>query len=154
MQRRTFLAFLGMSLAALACRHAGQGGTTTTTGDTNSTDPYGSATGQGNASPPPPVEFIPIWEKHQVPKYPGAEPGQLQPLATQVENGGTLSFAVPDPAEKVLDFYRTTLPSLGWTLQPAPAGALAAKREGAALTVVVKGSEHGTTVLLMLTDAI
>ncbi|MBO9405776.1 MAG: hypothetical protein J7448_11900, partial [Thermomicrobium sp.] len=62
--------------------------------------------------------------------------------------------AVPDPADRVLEFYRTALPQLGWQLQSAPKNSLAAKRGEAALTVVVKASDQGTTVLLMLTDAI
>ncbi|GBD18135.1 hypothetical protein HRbin27_00627 [bacterium HR27] len=154
MRRRRFLALaFGSAIALAGCRNrqrSGQAGASepvatgtpgTTRESARSTAPTGS------------YEFIPVWEMHQVPKYPGSEPGELSPLATQVQNGGTISFATPDPADKVLDFYRTALPQLGWTLQPSPQSSVAAKRGDAALTVIVKGSEHGTTVLLMLTDA-
>ncbi len=153
MHRRGFLTFLvGGTAILFGCRRRQQ--EQTGAGAPNQADPYGS----GASSAPPTntgsYEFIPVWEMHQVPKYPGSEPGELSPLPTQVQNGGTLSFAVPDPAEKVLEFYRTALPALGWERKPSPSGALAAQRGEASLTVVVKQGEHGSTVLLMLTDAV
>lgn len=152
MNRRSFLTFLaGEAILLFGCRRRQQ--ESATPGTVNQADPYSS----GASSAPTPssasYELIPVWEMHRVPKYPGSEPGNFSPLATQIQNGGTLSFAVSDPVDKVLEFYQTALPALGWTLQPAPASAIVAKRGDAALTVVVKGSEHGTTVLLMLTDA-
>lgn len=150
MNRRSFLTLLaGGTILLFGCRRQQQAGNNSASqANTPAAETPAAQTGSSAS-----YELIPVWEMHQVPKYPGSEPGELSPLATQIQNGGTLSFAVPDPADKVLEFYRTALPALGWTLQPAPASAIAAKRGDAALTVVVKGSEHGTTVLLMLTDA-
>lgn len=150
MNRRSFLTLLaGGTILLFACRRQQQAGTNLVSQASTPATETPAAQISSSAS----YQFIPVWEMHQVPRYPGSEPGGLSPLATQIENGGMLSFAVPDPADKVLEFYRTALPALGWTLQPAPASAIAAKRGDAALTVVVKGSEYGTTVLLMLTDA-
>ncbi len=154
MRRRAFLAFLASLSIGVACRRSNPGtASEATPGESSaSSDPYG----YGSSAQPAPTSYqmIEQWAMHQVPLYPGAQPGELSPLATQVENGGTISFAVPDPAERVLEFYRTALPQLGWQLQAAPANSIAAKRGQAALTVIVKGSDQGTTVLLMLTDAI
>jgi len=148
--RRRQLLVLALATLAAACRRSGSGNTASpASGSSAAVSPASGAT-----TPAASYEFIPVWEMHQVPKYPGSEPGELSPLATQVQNGGTLSFATPDPADAVLAFYRTALPQLGWELRPSPASSIAARRGDAALTVVVKGSEHGTTVLLMLTDAV
>ncbi len=151
MNRRRFLTSLGLLPPAglLACRRRASGEGTDSGATAGGTTPSpGSAAGT-----PTQYELIEAWAMHRVPKYPGSQPGELSPLPTQVEAGGTISFATPDSADAVLDFYRTALPALGWKLQPSPASSVSAVREGASLTVVVKGSEHGTTVLLMLADA-
>lgn len=155
MNRRSFLTLLASGTTlVLGCHRRQQGQQESATpGTVSQADPYSSGASSTSTPSSASYELIPAWQMHQVPKYPGSEPGNFSPLPTQIENGGTFSFAVPDPADKVLEFYRTALPALGWTPQPAPASAIAAKRGDAALTVVVKGSEHGTTVLLMLTDA-
>ncbi len=154
MRRRAFLVVLASLPLGIACRRSRSGtAPEATPGESSaSSDPYGYGTGAQAA--PTSYQMIEPWAMHQVPLYPGAQPGELSPLATQVENGGTISFAVSDPADRVLEFYRTALPQLGWQLQAAPANSIAAKRGQAALTVVVKGSDQGTTVLLMLTDAL
>jgi hypothetical protein len=154
MRRRAFLALIASLPLGVACRRSSRGTTSdaTPSESSGSADPYGY--GSGAQPAPTSYQMIEPWAMHQVPLYPGAQPGDLSPLATQVENGGTISFAVPDPADRVLEFYRTALPQLGWQLQSAPKNSLAAKRGEAALTVVVKASDQGTTVLLMLTDAI
>ncbi len=151
MNRRTFLASLGLLLPAglLACRRRTSGEAAGATPAAGDTAPAQGTAGGTSAQ----YELIETWAMHQVPKYPGSEPGELSPLPTQVEAGGTISFATPDSADAVLDFYRTALPALGWELKPSPASSISAVRERASLTVVVKGSEHGTTVLLMLADA-
>ncbi|MCX7624188.1 MAG: hypothetical protein N2Z82_10630 [Thermomicrobium sp.] len=149
MRRRDLLVLaLATALAATGCRRRAETGT-----PASSSPETSAATPADGPTPVGAYEFIPVWEAHQVPKYPGSQPGELSPLATQVENGGTISFAVPDPVDQVLAFYRTALPALGWELQPAPQNAIAAERGAAALTVIARGSEHGTTVILMLTDA-
>ncbi|MCS7294167.1 MAG: hypothetical protein NZ761_02080, partial [Dehalococcoidia bacterium] len=107
-RRRFVLALVGGALTATGCRRSNAGDGTMQSGQ--QADPYGSSTGaaqgQTPVTAPGTYELIPVWEKHQVPKYPGSQPGELSPLATQVENGGTVSFAVPDPVDQVLAFYR------------------------------------------------
>ncbi len=132
----------------------------------NSPSPVSSSPAAGEPNPATPAaattpaasagnyQLIEQWAVHQVPLYPGAQLGQFSPLATQVQNGGTITFVTSDPPEKVREFYRKALAELGWEEKPSPEQGLSARRGDAFLTIVLKGSEGGTTALLMLTDAL
>lgn len=147
MQRRTVLKGLGLLpvLGVLACRRseANRQGATTS-GDQDTVYSSSSTT----------YTFIEEWKNHQVPLYPGAQLGTFSPLATQVENGGTITFVSSDPPDQILAFYRRALKELGWKLKDSSDRSLTAQREAAFLTIALRGGEGGTTVLLMLTDAL
>lgn len=96
---------------------------------------------------------LPAW----IPAYPGATPKANMTSSSAGQESGTFSFSVADPAQKVIDFYKSALQKDGYEVTSnlaqqsgtAAFGSLSAKKGGHNIDVTAAASGAETLVTVI-----
>lgn len=133
-------------------------------GGTPHASPVVSASPTPTPAPPPPapspaavdfanLQMIDEWRSEQVPAYPGSRRLDFKPESQSgVLNAGTMLYETKDSGLKVIAFYRSALPFLGWKELSSNGRQVLMQNDKAAITISVSPKKGGTNIVMQLTD--